>query len=263
MKKLIYLLLLLIILPMVWSCENKDDDKNSNIPSGWTVNDDLSTLSKNAWYLHRSGKDSIRIEFIYYGHNINKGGMTYHHYKKNDKGGYSKVGNSYLHEANSIEKDGETVIFGQSKEEKDYNARYTLIDENSILFYNLPELESTEDIMDFKAVTSMKYSDKNVLRGRWNHVGEVDSTIIVFDDQTIRETQYAKGTSTIIASWEYPNYTAVVVESFVENKLIATKRNFEFENSKDDNCPYKISGDNLTIYWNSPKNTMTYRRIKN
>lgn len=31
--------------------------------------------------------------------------------------------------------------------------------------------------------------------------------------------------------------------------------------SRED-CSYSINGDKLTIYWNSPRNTMTYTRIK-
>lgn len=265
MKKIIYLLLLFFSLSLLWSCDKKEDeeeDEGTIIPQGWTKNEDLATLGKYPWYLHRSGNDSIKIEFYQFGAVYNHGGLRYRYYKKNSQGKYSSVNFSYLNNAYSIEKNGEKEILGQGYKLKNYGMRYKLIDAQTVIIYNLPELEPFKDGLEFKAVNEKKYSEKNRLKGGWYNSQVVDSTVLAFEDNTIKEYLFIRGGSTIEDSWEYGEYSATRTDSFLQNEYLGAICDLRFNDFYKENCTYKIVGDNLTIYWNSPRKTTTYKRIK-
>lgn len=260
------MLFVLIALPIAWSCEKEEEEvkEKGKIPEGWTRNDDLSKLGENSWYLYRSGNDSIKIEFEYYT-TLNRGSFSYDLYKKNNKGIYNKTIFSYLNEANSVERNGEKVIFGQGyyEENKDYSTRYELVNNKTVIIYNLPGLKPFNKGLEFKAVTDKKYNDKSLLKGGWYHSEVVDSTVMVFEEENIKEYLFVRGSSTIRESWEYGDYTANSIKSYLNNEHFGTVSNLKFEEYKDDNCSYNINGDNLTIYWKSPRKAITYQRINN
>lgn len=264
MKKLIYTLLLLIALPLVWSCEKDEEEekKGTVIPEGWTKNDDLLILDKHPWYLYRSGIDSIIIEFYQFKSAYDYGGMRYYSYKKNNQGNYTRVNFSYLHEAYSIEKNGRKEIFGQGYELKNYGTRYELIDNKTVLIYNLPEMQPFVKGLEFKAVSEEKYNDKNLLKGGWYHSEVVDSTVLVFEDNNLKEYLFVRGSSTISDFWEYGDYTATSTETYLQDEFLGRTRDLKLKEFSSDNCTYKINGDDLSIYWKSPRETTVYKRIK-
>lgn len=263
MKKVIYTLLLLIALPLVWSCEKDEDEKKGTIiPEGWRKNDDLLILGEHPWYLHRSGNDSIKIDFYQFKVLHDYGSLGYYYYKKNNQGNYSYQHYSYLHEAYSIEKNGEKQILGQGYNLKDYGTRYELINDETVVIYNLPGMEPFGKGSEFKAVSEKRYDNKNLLKGGWYHSEVVDSTVLVFEDNNLKEYLFVRGSSTISDSWEYGDYTAISTEAHLQDEFLGRIRDLKFKEFSDENCTYGINGDNLTIYWKSPRKTTSYKRIK-
>lgn len=268
MRKFAYLIIV-FILPILWSCE-KDDEKEEEvktiIPPGWVKNDDLALLGKKSWYLYLSGNDSIRLEFYQFTQTHDYGGMRYHFYKKNNQGVYSHINSAYLHEAYSIENNGEKQIYGQGyrDEDKDYGIRYELIDNKTVKIYNLPGLKPFNSPMICNAIQDKTtYNDKNRLAGGWYHSQVVDSTILIFEEENIKEYLFIRGSSTIQDSWEYGDYLASCTFSYLQNEYIGEEA---YMRLKEDDSTHEYSihndGNNLTIYWKSPGKTTTYKRIK-
>lgn len=267
MKKTFYYLTLLCILAFASSCDSlfgdKDDDdstktKKTEIPKGWTKNDDLAILNENSWYLYRSGNDSIKLRTDLFSSSSMNGSIKYYQYYKK-----KHIKFSYLHDAYTIEKDGEKQIYGQGYKLPDYGARYELIDKNTVKIFNLPELDVPSTGFVFKAVSEKVYNDKSRLKGGWYHSEVVDSTVLVFEDNNIKEYLFVRNSSTITNSWTYGAYKATHTEAkIVDGEYLRGIYWLEFDEFKDDNCSYAVSGDKLTIYWNSPRKTTTYNRIK-
>ncbi|MFV0538863.1 MAG: hypothetical protein ACK5M3_16090 [Dysgonomonas sp.] len=260
---MIYLLFVIIAIPFLGSCGDDDeDDEGTKIPDGWVKNNDLETLGKHSWYLHRSGNDSIKINFFQYEIVYDYGGMGYHFYRKNNQGKYNKIEFSYLLEAYSIEKNKEKKIFGQGYKLKNYGMRYELVDDATVIVYDLPEMGSFEQGIEFKAVNESKYNDKNLLRGGWYNSQVVDSTVMVFEDENVKEYLFIRGSSVIQDFWEYGDYWATRVKSYLQSEYLGAVCDLNFKGSSENDCIYEINGDKLTLYWKDPRKTTTYTRIK-
>lgn len=260
MRKITYLLLIFLTLPLAWSCNKDDDEGNLSIPKGWTENGDLYTMSKASWFLYRSADgDSIRLSLYQIG---GRGTIYSRSYKKNKKGDYYNSNYFSIERASSIEKDGKKELYGLSGEGETCRIGYEMIDNNTFIIHNLPTTTLTGS-MEFKAVKDSKYNDKNNLIGGWYNSQVIDSTVLVFEKDMIKEYLFVRGASVIQNYWELGSYSAYYTESYLDKELVGIDRRFLFYKSDIKNCEYRIQGDNLTIYWESPGKTTTYKRIKN
>ena len=137
-----------------------------------------------------------------------------------------------------------------------------LIDDETVIIYNLPQYKTFEEGLEFKAVKGYKYNDKNLLKGGWYNSQVVDSTVMVFEDKNIKEYLFIRGSSVIQDFWEYGDYQATRIKWYLQDEYLGAKCDLDFSELYKDDCSYKIDSDKLTIYWNDPRKTTTYTRIK-
>lgn len=256
MRKITYLLLIFLTLPLAWSCNKDDDDKtNLAIPEGWTENGDLGVISKAPWFLFRSADgDSIKLSF----HKIDGVGSVYcNSYEKNKNGkNYSLNYYSSMKRVSSIEKDGKKELYGLSKGET-CRIGYEMKDNNTVIIHELPRRPLSEP-SEFRAVK--EYDSNTKLIGGWYSSQVVDSTIFVFEPKMAKEYLFARGGSTVLYYQEYPDYYSSIYSYYIDDELLEINGYLRFDSLLPD-C--KIDDDNLTIYWESPGKTTTYKRIKN
>ncbi len=267
LKKAIYLLSVFFALSMAWSCENDDEDdkkkdeggikeETSPIPDGWEKNDDLLLLYKKPYFLYRSDSgDSINIYFY-------SKSIECYFYQKNINDGYNYRYTKQLKEVYSIEKNNKKEFRGKYGS-MPYSISYELTNDSTVLIHNLPGEETFSEGLKFEKTRSVYNSNnKTPLLGGWYNSQVVDSTVIAFENSRIKEYLFVKGTSTIQESWDYGGYTASLTKTYLKEEFLGMYGELKFEEFEEENCSYRIIGDKLIIYWESPRKTTTYTRIK-
>lgn len=268
MNKIIHfykLLILLLLQIFIFSaCSDEKETELDNIPNGWKQTEDYDKLATNYLYLYRSETDSIKLTF-HKAYNEIFGSFSYKSYKKNKRGEFILGKSKYFEKATTLQSDNNQVklyLFNKYKKEE-YFIDFKILDDQRITIKDIPYL-SFQDEIEFHVLKRItNWGDKSLLRGGWYNTQLVDSTVLVFEKDQMKEYLFLKGTSTLLDMWNHGDYYASSEYTYLKDELIGIEGNFRFEEAEEVKYyDYRIKNNKLIIEWDSDKDPIVYTPIK-